>query len=62
MRNEYTIPQTTVLELLGISEDALSMYFLSPNQVCKYLTTMDGRRIEVKRPWHQDPEMRVKFL
>jgi hypothetical protein len=42
--------------------DALAMYFLSPNQVFKILPTIDGRTLEVKRPWHGDEEMRGTFL
>lgn len=54
----YDIPQTEVQALTGLCRDALGMYFLSPNQVFKILPTIDGRTIEVKRPWHGDEEMR----
>ena len=54
----YDIPQTEVQALTGLCRNALAMYFLSPNQVFKILPTIDGRTIEVKRPWHGDEEMR----
>ena len=58
----YEIPQTEVQALTGLSPNALAMYFLSPNQVFKILPTIDGRALEVKRPWHGDEEMRGRFL
>ena len=58
----YDIPQKEVQALTGLCRDALAMYFLSPNQVFKILPTIDGRTLEVKRPWHGDEEMRGTFL
>lgn len=58
----YDIPQTEVQALTGLCRDALAMYFLSPNQVAKILPTLDGKFLEVKRPWHNDEEMRGTFI
>jgi hypothetical protein len=58
----YNIPQIEVQALTGLCKDALAMYFLSPNQIAKKITTIDGRLIEVKRPWHGDEEMRGTFI
>ena len=58
----YDIPQTEVQALTGLCKDALAMYFLSPNQIAKKITALDGRIIEVKRPWHGDEEMRGTYV
>ena len=58
----YDIPQTEVQVLTGLCKDALAMYFLSPNQIAKNITALDGRIIQVKRPWHGDAEMRGAYV
>jgi hypothetical protein len=58
----YNIPQTEVQALTGLCKDALAMYFLSPNQIAKNITALDGRIIQVKRPWHGDDEMRGAYV
>jgi hypothetical protein len=58
----YDIPQTKVQALTGLCKDALAMYFLSPNQIAKNITALDGRIIQVKRPWHGDDEMRGAYV
>ena len=62
MLKEYTIPQSEVEILTGLDADELKMYFLSPQQIAKNLPTLDGRIIQVKRPWHGDSEMRGEFV
>ena len=58
----YDILQTEVQVLTGLCKDALAMHFLSPNQIAKKITALDGRVIEVKRPWHGDSEMRGAYV
>jgi|LakMenEpi05May12_1017382.scaffolds.fasta_scaffold00008_33 hypothetical protein len=58
----YDIPQTEVQALTGLCKNALAMYFLSPNQIAKNIIALDGRTIQVKRPWHGDAEMRGVYV
>jgi hypothetical protein len=57
----FTIPQSEVQILTGLCADALAMYFLSPNQIFVRIP-VNGRTLQVKRPWHGDAEMRGAFL
>lgn len=60
--SNYSISQDQVETLTGLDADELMVYFLSPNRTAATLKTIDGRFIKVKRPYHEDPEMRGIML
>jgi hypothetical protein len=59
---KYDIPEDEVLAMLGLGRDQLQCCFLLPGQHYLRRTTLDGRTIDVKRPWHGDPEMRGRIV